>query len=130
MKFARIVFTGAGIWGILVLAPLYVAFDVIGRQYPPPITHPDFYYGFLAVTIPWQIVFLMIGRQPQRLRLMMIPAILEKFPYVNTLAVLYARGRIVSGQLVPGIPDLVLGCLFIAAFLKTRHAEVSLRAVA
>ena len=130
MKFARIVFTGAGIWGLLVLTPLYFMFDLIGQQYPPPITHPDFYYGFLAVTISWQIAFLMIGRQPLRLRIMMIPAILEKFPYVITLVVLYARGRIAAGQMLPGLPDVILGCLFIAVFVRTRHVEVSLRAVA
>ncbi len=42
MKFAKIVFWCAGIWGILVLTPLYFMFDVIGRQDPPPITIPRF----------------------------------------------------------------------------------------
>jgi hypothetical protein len=47
MSFARITFRIAGIWGLLILTPLYFFFDRIGRDYPPPITHPDFYYGFL-----------------------------------------------------------------------------------
>ena len=119
MKFAKIVFTGAGIWGLLILPPLYFTFDLVGRRYPPPVTHADFYYGFLAVTLAWQVAFLMIGREPVRFRPMMIPAVLEKFIYVFTLIVLHAQGRIVAGQVAPGVPDLVLGCLFIAAFLKT-----------
>jgi hypothetical protein len=119
MKFAKIVFTGAGIWGLLILTPLYFTFDLVGRQYPPPVTHPDFYYGFLAVTLAWQGGFLAIGREPVRFRPMMIPAVLEKFIYVFTLVVLQLQGRIVSGQLASGVPDFVLGCLFIAAFLKT-----------
>jgi hypothetical protein len=46
MKFAKIVFWIAGGWGVLVLAPLYFMFDTIGRQDPPVITHPQFFYGF------------------------------------------------------------------------------------
>ena len=40
MKFAKIIFWIAGIWGVLVLTPLYFMFDLIGRKDPPPITHP------------------------------------------------------------------------------------------
>jgi hypothetical protein len=127
MKLARIVFIGAGVWGIIVLTPLYFMFDLVGRWYPPPVTHPDFYYGFLAITLAWQVGFLVIGRDPVRLRPMMIPAILEKAFYVITLAVLYAAGRLEVGQIGPAGPDLVLGCLFIAAYVKTRTTEASLR---
>jgi hypothetical protein len=51
MKFAKVVFWIAAVWGILVLTPLYFMFDVIGRQDPPPITHPAFYYGFVSVAL-------------------------------------------------------------------------------
>jgi len=122
MRFAKIVFTVAGVWGLLVLTPLYFMFDMIGQSYPPPITHPDFYYGFLAITVAWQIAFLIIGRDPVRLRPMMIPAVLEKAFYILTLAVLYGQGRLELGQVAPGLPDFVLGCLFVAAFFKTRQA--------
>jgi hypothetical protein len=43
MKFAKIVFWIAAIWGFIILTPLYFIFDNIGRQDPPPITHPAFY---------------------------------------------------------------------------------------
>jgi len=36
MKPAKYVFTGAGIWGIAVLAPLYWLLDMTGRRYAPP----------------------------------------------------------------------------------------------
>jgi len=121
MRFARIVFTAAGLWGLVVLTPLYFMFDRIGQSYPPPITHPDFYYSFLAITLAWQIGFLIIGRDPVRLRPMMIPAVLEKAFYILTLAVLYGQGRLEPGQLAPGLPDFLLGCLFVAAFFKTRQ---------
>ena len=54
MKLAKIVFWSAGIWGILVLTPLYFIFDLIGRQDPPPITHPGFYYGFVGTALAWR----------------------------------------------------------------------------
>jgi hypothetical protein len=77
MKFARIVFLVAAIWGVLVLTPLYFMFDLIGRQDPPPITHPAFFYGLVGVALVWQIAFFVISRDPVRLRPLMIPAMLE-----------------------------------------------------
>ena len=53
MKFARIVFIAAGVWGIVVLTPLYFLVDVTGRQYAPPTDYPQFFYGFLSVAIAW-----------------------------------------------------------------------------
>ena len=122
MRFARIVFLIAGIWGLLVVTPLYFLFDFVGEQYPPPITHPDFYYGFVSVTLAWQIAFLLIATNPLRFRPLIPAAILEKVSYVASLGVLYAQGQLRSGQVAVGGPDLVLGLLFVAAFLKTRGA--------
>jgi hypothetical protein len=51
MKFAKIVFTIAGILGLLELVPLYFMYNLIRRQDPPAITHPGFYYGFVGTAI-------------------------------------------------------------------------------
>jgi hypothetical protein len=64
MRFARAVFLIAGLWGLIVLTPLYFTFDLVGRSYPPAITHPDFYYGFVSVAWVWQIAFLLIAANP------------------------------------------------------------------
>lgn len=85
MTFAKIVFWIAGIWGVLVLTPLYFMFDLIGRKDPPPITHPAFYYGFVSVGLAFQFAFIVIAGNPKRLRPMMIPAVIEKFGYGATL---------------------------------------------
>jgi hypothetical protein len=125
-RFARLVFAAAGIWGLAILTPLYFLFDYVGRQSPPPITHPDFYYGFVAVALVWQVAFLLIARDPARFRPLMLLAMLEKFGYVATLAVLYAGGRLSPVQAAPAIPDLMLGVLFVAAFMRTpRSAPLS-----
>ena len=50
----------------------------------------------------------------------MIPAILEKLGYVGTLMLMYMNGRIPAADAQPVVPDLLLGILFIVAFVKTR----------
>ena len=119
MRFAKIVFSIAGIWGVLVMTSMYFLFDVVGFQYPPPITHPDFYYGFVSITFAWQVAFLVIATDPLRYRPIMAAALIEKFGYIATLGVLYARRQIQFGQFAIVGPDVVLGLLFLAAFLKT-----------
>lgn len=42
MPFAKIVFRIAGIYGLIVLAPGLFLESKFGRDYPPPVTHPDF----------------------------------------------------------------------------------------
>lgn len=122
MKFAKVVFWIAGIWGLLVLTPLYFMFDAIGRQDPPPITHPGFFYGFVGVGLAWQIAFILIARGPVRLRPMMIPSVVEKFSFVIAMLALYAQDRVHASDLVLAGVDFLLGILFIAAFLKTGAA--------
>jgi hypothetical protein len=119
-KFAKIVFWVAAVWGFLVLTPLYFMFDLIGRQDPPPITHPGFYYGFVGAALVWQIAFLFIASDPTRFRPLMIPAVLEKFAYGITLVVLFSQSRIHPSDLVFAGVDTLFGALFAVAYLKTR----------
>ena len=120
MTFAKWVFIGAGIWGIVVLAPLYWLVDITGRHYAVPTEYPQFFYGFVSVAIAWQIAFLVIGSSPARLRRLMVPAAIEKLGWVTILAVLFWCGRISSADAQSAVPDLLLGILFIASLLTTR----------
>jgi hypothetical protein len=119
MKFARVVFVTAGVWGFLVLTPMFFLFDTIGRMRASPIAHPEFFYGFLAVAVVWQCAFIVIGTDPVRLRTMMIPSALEKFAYVLTMTVLFLQQRIATVDTVVIAPDLLIGILFVVAFVKT-----------
>ena len=125
MKFAKIVFWIAGLWGFLVLAPLYFMFDLIGRQDPPAVTHPGFYYGYITVGLAWQVAILVIARDPVRFRPMMIPSMVEKFGYGASLLVLYLEHRLHPSDLVFGGVDLLLGLLFLAAFFRTAPLTAS-----
>lgn len=119
MKFAKIVFWIAAIWGILVLTPLYFLYDTIGRQYPPPITHPGFYYGFVGCALTWQLAFVVIARDPVRFRPMMIPAVFEKFSFAASQTVLFLQHRLHPTDWFLGGVDGLLGVLFLVAFVRT-----------
>src|SRR5258705_8011069 len=122
MKFAKILFNVAGIWGVLLLTPLYFIFDLIGQQDPPPITHPAFFYGFAGLGLAWQVAFFIIARDPVRFRPIMIPSILEKVGYGGAVVVLYAQGRMPGQDLAFGLADLLFAALFAVAFLRTARA--------
>jgi hypothetical protein len=122
MKFAKLVFWVAAVWGFLILTPLYFMFDLIGRQDPPPITHPAFYYGFVSVALVWQIAFAFIARDPVRLRPLMIPAVLEKFSFGTVEIVLFLQQRLHASDLVLAGIDMLIGVLFIVAFFRTSTA--------
>jgi len=119
MKFARYTFFIAGIYGLLVLFPMYFLEEKNGRDMPPPITHPEYYYGFIGVALAWQIVFLLVARDPIRFRPIMIPAILEKASFAIPVILLFLKNRIPFLVLVVAMPDLVLGVLFVIALVKT-----------
>jgi hypothetical protein len=121
MKFARIVFLTAGVWGLIVTLPLYFTYGFIGHRSPPAITHPEFYFGFVGVTLAWQLAFLLIGADPVRLRLMMIPSMVEKLSFVLASAVLLVSGHISASQAAPLVPDLILLLLFVLSFFKARQ---------
>src|SRR5712691_11613065 len=119
MKFAKIVFWIACIWGFLVLTPLYFMFDLIGQKDPPPITHPGFFYGFVGVALAWQVAFIVIATDTVRFRPLMIPSVLEKVSYGAAVIVLVLQGRMHQSDLVFAGTDLLLGVLFVIAYFKT-----------
>lgn len=122
MKFAKIVFRVAAIWGVLVITPLYFLFDVIGRNDPPAITHPAFFYGFVGTALAWQIAFFFIASDPARYRPLIIPSIIEKFSYGAAVIVLVLQSRMRSSDLIFAGADLLLGVLFVIAYFKARPA--------
>src|SRR3712207_4414010 len=93
-RFPSLVFRIAGIYGIVVLLPQYFLEERIGRDYPPPITHPEHFYGFVGLALVWQLVFLLIARDVRRYRALMPLAVLEKLAFGVPALALYAGGRL------------------------------------
>jgi len=119
MAFAKRTFLIAGIYGLIVLLPQYLLEAKSGRDFPPAITHPEYYYGFIGVAVAWQIAFLVLAKDPVRYRGMMIPAIIEKASFAIAVGVLFALNRVSLPMLGAGFVDLILGLLFVVAYLRT-----------
>src|SRR5215211_3170750 len=118
MLFAKRVFHIAGIYGLAVLLPQYFMEGRLGRDFPPPLTHPEHFYGFIGVAAAWQVAFLIIARDPAGYRLMMIPGILEKLSFGLAAIVLYLQHRLTATVLAFGVLDLLWAVLFAWAFVK------------
>jgi hypothetical protein len=119
VSFARRVFAIAGVYGVLVLVPQYFTEDKVGRDFPPPITHPEHYYGFIGVALAWQVLFFIMARDPVRYRIAMIPATLEKVAFGVATVVLYLQGRLSPIILFGGVLDLIFAFLFALSFRAT-----------
>jgi hypothetical protein len=119
MKRSKWIFTAAGIWGLLVVPPMFFLLEPFGRQNPPAVTHPEFYYGFAAVATVWQLAFLIVATDPARFRPFMAIAVLEKAGWVATLLVLNGQQRLPATLLPFGAVDLLLGVLFAVAFVTS-----------
>ena len=119
MIFAKRVFFIAGVYGILALTPMYFLEDRMSRDFPPPIAHPEHFYGFVGVALAWQILFLVLASDPIRYRLMMLPAIFEKLSFAVAAGVLFLQGRLAGAMLGPASIDLLLAGFFGLAFLRT-----------
>lgn len=118
-RLAQRIFTWAGIYGLIVMAPQYFLASRIGRDTPPPITHVEYFYGFIGIALAWQVAFLVMGRDPVRFRPLMLPAVLEKLAFGIPAIVLYAQGRLPGSVLFFGLIDLGLGALFLMAWSAT-----------
>ena len=122
MKFVTWVYRLAGIYGILVTAPLFFSEKQFAVQFPPAITHPEYFYGFTVGVLAWQVAFLVIASNPPQYRPLMLVTVMEKIPYTIAVSILFAQGRVSSMMLGFGIVDLVWGILFLVSYLKTQSA--------
>jgi len=117
IKFARRLFLVAGLYGLAVVTPLFFLEDAIGEHAPPASTHAEFYYGFVCTAFAWQVVYLMMWRDPLRFRPMLLPAILGKAGFAVSVFVLFAQGRLAAQNVVLPAIDLVLAGLFAWAYV-------------
>jgi hypothetical protein len=123
VTFARRVFGLAAVYGFVSLVPMYFIERRLMVQLPPPLTHPEFYYGFVGVALAWQVLFVLIAREPARLRPAMLPAVLEKLSWGIGVLVLVSLGRVGSFFVPAAVIDLVLAALFLAAWRRVGDAR-------
>ena len=120
MTFARRVFALAGVYGLVSLTPMFFMEAYLAARVPPALAHPEFFYGFVSVALAWQFVFLLVARDPGRLRPIMLPAVVEKLGWGIGVLVLVAQGRTDAFWVPAAVIDLALAALFVAAWRSTR----------
>ena len=123
MKFARFVFIGAGVWGVVVLTPLIFLVDISGRYYLAT--------NFLsAVLLRFHGRGAGVATRLPRHRVGSDPVPAPHDPrhrreggFIIPASVLYAHGRITARDASAAMPDAILGAVFVLAFLKSGSAR-------
>jgi hypothetical protein len=120
MRFARWVFLISGIYGVLVLAPQYFLEQRLSRDYPPAVTHPELYYGFVGCALAFQVLFLAIAADPVRLRPAMPAAVVEKVSFAAAVGVLHSLGRVNPVTVAFASIDALWAVLFTIAYFRAK----------
>ncbi|HEY3947581.1 hypothetical protein [Phenylobacterium sp.] len=121
MRFAQWTYRLAAAWGVLVLAPLLFLRRQIEAQ-TTPFTHPEYFYGFLAVALVFQLVFFLVSRDPVRLRPLMPITALEKWSWGAVAWIAFAKAQTQPAVVFFATVDMALGLLFLVAWARTPKA--------
>ena len=119
MKTARVIFTIAGIYGLIVLTPFLFMERVIAERTPGGLTHPEYYYGFLGAGLVMQLVYLTIGRDPARFRPLMPLGTLAKLAFFVPVLILFLQARVPAATLGFAAVDASLAFAFLHAWRIT-----------
>ena len=122
-RFARWTFRIAGVYGLIVILAGYFGEAEVSRRYPPAITHREYYYGFLGVTLAWQLAFLQISTDPRRYRPLMLVGVVEKLGFFVPAMILWLRRELPPPMAAGAAIDFVLAVLFTVAFCRTVAAS-------
>ena len=113
-RFASRVFLFAAIYGIPASLTLFLT--------DAPDPHRLLYYAFGGIAVVFQLVFLVISRDPERFLPLMPLSIREKLSFGVPSLVLFAQGRAEQNMALGGAMDLFLAVLFLIAWRKTLRA--------
>ena len=119
MKTPRLIFTIAGIYGLLILTPFLFLERKIAGMTPGGLSHPEYYYGFIGAALVMQLVYLIIGRDPARYRPLMPIAALAKTVFFVTILILYLQEKVPAPALEFASIDALLAFAFLYAWRVT-----------
>lgn len=121
MRFARLAYLIAGLWGVIVIPLGYVGYLAGADPMLSAITRPEMVHGFFLVCLPWQLLFLLIARDPLRYIAVMPITVIEKLPFAAVALTLFARGQANGMMGFFGAVDGTLGVLFCLSYWLTRR---------
>jgi hypothetical protein len=119
MRTIQRLFWAAGIYGVLVVAPLFAGDGRFSADYPPAVTHPEFYYGFAVTVLGFQILYLVIGFDPPRFRPFMLLGVACKLGFAAAVAILHGQDRVAGFITTLAAVDAVLAAVFLWAWAQT-----------
>jgi hypothetical protein len=115
----RGLFWCAAALGLAFNLPKYFLLEQIGRDSPPPVTHPEYCYGFLGLGVAWQLGFVLIGVDPVRYRPFMLLGALEKALVGFSSVFLYVANEVGWKVFIFGLLDVLLAALFVGGWFLT-----------
>jgi len=120
MRLARWVFRVAGIYGVVVVAPMFF----LEREMAPGAVHPVFFYAWVSASLAWQLLLLILSRDPIRFRPIIPVCVLQKMTAAIAIPWLFLVHRVGGIWLGTAVVDLVFGLLFVAAYYATGRPSV------
>lgn len=115
----RLIFTLAGIYGLIVLTPFLFMERMIAERTPGGLTHPEYYYGFLGAALVMQLFYLTIGRDPVRFRPLMPFCTLAKLAFFVAVLILFLQEKVPAVTLEFASLDALLAAAFLYAWRVT-----------
>ena len=116
---AKLIFRVAAVWAILALTPILFFPNRIGNPVPRPLTEPEYFHGFLALSLLFALLYLVIATNPIRYRPVMWIGILQKFVYPLAIFGLLSTHRAPPTKSFYAGVEFLFGLLFILALIKT-----------
>lgn len=110
----RKVFLAACAWGALTLLPLPFLRGAIEQA--GPLSHPEYFYGFIGVCVVFQILFYLVAQRPLYYRALIPCCALEKAAFAGPAAVLVALGQAAPSLLFFAAGDTLFLVLFLCAY--------------
>jgi hypothetical protein len=123
MRALKTLLAVCGIYGIVVLFPLYFLEARIGHDNPPPITHPEYFYGFVGIGVVWQLAILLVARDPLRYRPLLGLCVFEKLSFGIAGPLLAMQGRSPRSLFAFGAVDLLMALAFAYAYARLGKVE-------
>ena len=125
MGFARFAYLAAGLWGVIVISLGYVSYLAGADPTLTALARPEIVHGFFLVTLPWQLLFLLISRNPAAYVAVMPLTVLEKLPFAAVTLSMFARGQVTPMMGFFGALDGVFGVMFCIAYWLSRRAAAA-----
>jgi hypothetical protein len=119
MRVIKTIFLLAGISGILLTAPAFFLEQWAGGFNPPPVNHPEYYYGLVGIVLVFQLFYLLIATDPVCYRPVMLLGALGKGWFAVTVVVLVVMGRTAPFWLGFVAFDGTWVVVFLIAFART-----------